>query len=252
MIRTIGLSAAMAGAALLTGCAPFLGGGDRSRGPYDYPYENRTADVRGTVERVNTLDRVIVVDRDDNSQGLRNEGDRGDRVSISYDDRTTVEYQGQTFRPQDLEAGDRIEANLASSDDRRLADRIQVLYDVSRGGTGSYPGDSRYPDGRTYPDDRGDQRSTLVRGTVRYLDTRAHTVEVERSAYSSGFAAGGSNGDVVVVHYDADTVIEYQGRRYSPENLERGDQVEIRLRDLGGQLFADRIDVVGEGRTSRY
>jgi len=54
---------------------------------------------------------------------------------------------------------------------------------------------------------------------------------------------------VVVVHYDSETVVEFEGRRYQPENLERGDEVQIDLRDVGGQLLAEEIQVVSDARS---
>jgi hypothetical protein len=53
---------------------------------------------------------------------------------------------------------------------------------------------------------------------------------------------------VVVVHYDSSTIVEFEGRRYQPENLERGDEVEVELRDSGGRLLAEEILVVAENQ----
>ncbi len=96
-----------------------------------------------------------------------------------------VRYQGQTFRPQDLERGDRIQASV----------------------------------------DRNGNRS---RG------------------FSSG-ARPGPFGDLIVVRYDAGTTVRFQGRAYSPENIERGDEVRIQAaRGRDGRLLAQEIVVVGE------
>jgi hypothetical protein len=54
-----------------------------------------------------------------------------------------------------------------------------------------------------------------------------------------------------MVHYDAQTVVEFQGRRYQPENLEQGDVVEVSVRDSGGQLMAEQITVVRESQSGR-
>jgi len=256
--RSTSLLASLVAVTLLTGCGStgILGGGGSSddrndrNSTYD-PYEQRVDNVRGTIERVDTRERIIVVDREDGyNNNLRNGNGNGE-VVLSYDDRTTVEFQGKTFRPEDLERGDRILAEIASgsrlSNDRLLANEIQVLYDVT-GGVGDTGG---------YNTNGGTNDSTRnLRGTVRYLDTRNRTVEVDTYAQSQGFSAGstGSSGSttrsgVVLVHYDAQTVVEFQGRRYQPENLERGDEVEIDARNISGQLVAEEILVVRDAQS---
>jgi hypothetical protein len=217
-------------AAVLAGCGS-SGIGDVLGGPRGNDQYGQTGDVRGTVESVNTADRSIVV----NSEGggaynLRNDGD-GD-VVLYYDNNTTVEYQGQTYRPEDLERGDRIAAEVNESGSRLYAQDIRVLHDVTSGGG---IGD--------------DPRTDDLRGVVRYVDTRNRTLEIEPSRYDSRFSTGSSG--VVIVRYDSQTVVEYQGRRYAPENLERGDEVEVDVRDSGGQLLAEQIVVVGENRATR-
>lgn len=237
--RSTSLLAALFAATLLAGCGSsgigdILGGDDRND-----PYEQSIDNVRGTVESVNTRDRTIVVDAESTSyrSNLRN-GD--DEIVLAYDDRTTVEFQGRTFRPEDLEPGDRILAEVSPSyrsSSTPLVEEIQVLHDVS-GGIGD--------------NDDYDSNDSIVdrelRGTVRYIDTRDRTVEIATS--SRGFTTGttGQSG-VVVVHYDSQTVVEFEGRRYQPENLERGDEVEIEIRDVGGRLLAEEILVVADARS---
>jgi hypothetical protein len=245
-LSTSTFAAALAAAALLTGCgsAGYYPGPVGGRGPdgtYDPTHDQRFSDLRGTVSRVDTRNRIIVVDREDTGDryDLRNGGDRRQSY-LSYDDSTTVSFQGRTFAPEDLEAGDRIAASLDQNDrndrydlrgpygqngDRLFARDIQVLYDVSSG------------NGTT----RDDRDATNLRGTVRSLDTRNRTLEIDRSGYDL------SNGPVLV-RYDSATEVQYQGRRYSPENLERGDVVEIDVhRDGGGDLLAQQIVVVSNG-----
>ncbi len=240
-IRSSSLLALLVAATLLAGCGSsgvgdIFGGGDTNRND---PYEQRIDNVRGTIERVNTRERTIVVDAESTSysRNLRN-GD--DEVVLSYDDSTTVEFQGRTFRPDDLEPGDRILAEISPtyrSSTTPLVEEIQVLHDVS-GGVGDNDG---YNDNDSLVD-------RDLRGTVRYVDTRDRTVEVETS--SRGFTTGttGQSG-VVVVHYDSETVVEFEGRRYQPENLERGDEVQIDIRDVGGRLLAEEILVVDDARS---
>ena len=236
IIRSSSLLASLVAAALLAGCGSsgvgdILGGGSTSN-----PNEQRIDNVRGTVESVNTRDRTIVVDAESTgySSNLRN---GNDRIVLSYDDRTTVAFQGRTFGPEDLEPGDRILAEVSPSyrsGSTPLVEEIQVLYDVS-GGVGDND------------DNNGSGVDRDLRGTVRSVDTRDRTVEVETS--SRAFTAGSAGSGVVVVHYDSQTIVEFEGRRYQPENLERGDEVEIDIRDVGGRLLAEEIQVVGDARS---
>ena len=253
--RLTGLTIALAmiaAMAVFTGCGStgvgdILGGGGSSggstsggstsggstSGTYDDRYDTAN-NVRGTVERVDTANRRIVVDRESssNSAYLRN-GNEDGTVSLYYDDRTTVEYQGKSYRPQDLESGDRILADVSESSGRLVAEEIQVLSDVSSG-TGSNSNN-------TYDDNRVSD----LRGTVSYIDTRNQTLEIDPSS-SSSFST--TRNGVVLVHYDARTTVEYQGRSFKPENLERGDEVELQIRDLGGRLPAEEILVVRDAQ----
>lgn len=232
--QRISFLAALVAVFLLTGCGSsgigdILGGGNT--GTTD-PYQS-TDNVRGTVERVNTDSRYIVVNREDYTNNLRNSGD--DVVTLYYDDRTTVEHQGKTYRPADLEVGDRILADVNDSGGRLMVEDIQVLYDATSGTS-----DDRYGSNDPYANDRYDTRTSEVRGTVRYVDTRDKTVEIEPSTGRTG---------LVVVHYDSGTIVEFEGRRYAPENLERGDQVEVEVRDSNGRLMAQEILVVADAQS---
>ncbi len=249
IIRLTSLSTVLIAAALLTGCGSMgvgdiLGGGSDT-GTYD-PY-NSASDVQGTVERVDTRNRLIVVDSDtEYRSNLRNGDNRyGNEVVLYYDERTSVAYGGQTYNPADLEVGDRIRADVEQTGDRLMAEQIEVLRDASTGSSSA---------GTNTGGIGGDLRSDELRGTVRYLDTRNRTLEVEPSRYSSNFSTGRSTGQSnnnVLVYYDAETIVEFEGQRYSPENLERGDVVEVEVRELGGRLVAEEILVVGDGRTGR-
>ena len=231
----ISFLAALVGAILLTGCGSsgigdILGGGTSTNDPYNQNINN----VRGTVERVNTTERYIVVDSEATTSNLRN-GD--DEVVLYYDDRTRVEFQDRTFTPADLEAGDRILADVESSGSRLMVEEIQVLYDVTSNTTDDYDDDRYDNDNDNAP---YGTRTTEVRGTVRYVDTRDQTLELEPTTGRTG---------LVVVHYDSSTIVEFEGQRYKPENLERGDRVEVEVRELNGRMVAEEILVVGEAAT---
>lgn len=242
-IRTASLGLGLLVATLLAGCGSSILGGPH--GPYDSTY-NRDV-LRGTVERVDTRDRFLVLNREGyGNDNLRNGDDSryggyGDQVTVYYDDRTAVEHDGRSYRPEDLERGDRVEVRFGSygapSTGRLIAQQIQVIYDATAdngyGGYGQSPG----------------YDSSDLRGTVRYVDTREHSLEIEPSRYDNRFSTGsGARTDVVRVYYDSQTDVQFQGRSYQPENLERGDEVQVAMRDTGGRLIAQRIMVVGENR----
>lgn len=258
------VSAVLVATALLTGCGSsgigdILGGGrttptDRSNDGYNQGSE----DVRGTVERVDTLDRRIYVNAENrDSSYLRNGNGNGREVVLYYDDNTVVEFDGQTYRPDDLERGDRIAANVEQTGGRLVVQNIDVLEDATNGTTDRYgdrTDDYRNDDSRndTYRDDY--RNADSLRGTVRYVDTRARTLEVEPSRSTSGSSTG-SRSNLVIVYYDAQTTVDYQGRRYEPENLEQGDVVEIDLSRTGtsssSRLMAEQIEVISSSRSGR-
>ena len=231
-IPNTGFFAALAAAVLLTLTACGSSGvGDVLGYPRDSSNPSTIGGVRGTVERVDTGDRFIVVNGEESYRSNLRNGNG--EIIVYYDNNTTVQHEGRTYRPEDLERGDRVEINVDQSGSRLIAQDIQVLYDATAGtSTGTYDDDYR--------------TTREVRGVVRYIDTRAHTLEIEPR--SSSFSTGRS--DVVTVRYDTSTTVEFEGRSYKPENLERGDEVEIEVRDLNGQLLAEQILVVGEGRST--
>ncbi|MCI0634321.1 MAG: hypothetical protein L0206_10465, partial [Actinobacteria bacterium] len=224
---------ALAGALLIAGCSSTLGdilGGGRSD---PYP-QGDIGEVRATVDQVDTRNRIIYVeDAQAYRRDLRNSSGRED-LAIYYDERTVVEYDGRSYRPQDLEPGDQIVAQVDETGGNRLfAERIEVVYDVSSSG-GSQSD--------VYAD---------LRGFVRFVDTQDRELELERVTWNRRFDPGSGSGDVrgiVVLEYDANTEVEFQGRRYRPENLERGDEVEVQVRDLGQRLIADDIVVIRDAR----
>ncbi|MGH9457424.1 MAG: hypothetical protein ACRD2J_07255 [Thermoanaerobaculia bacterium] len=85
------------------------------------------SDVRGTVTNIDESDRRIDLDVS-YINNLRDE----QRGSIYWDGDTVVEFEGQTYRPEDLERGDEISAVGSNRNGRWVADRITVLRDVSR------------------------------------------------------------------------------------------------------------------------
>jgi hypothetical protein len=140
-----------------------------------------------------------------------------DRIVLTYDSSTVVEYQGQkSYNPEDLEVGDQIEAQVERSGDRLLARNIKVVYSVSgNSGTNS-------------------AAVTSWDATVRSVNPGNRTIELVQS---------GREQYPVTVHYDTNTRVEFQGRSYRPEDLERDDGVQVRTHSFGSQVIVDQIIV---------
>ena len=181
------------------GIGDILGGGQASN------YE-----IRGTVDRVDTGSRSIwLTNVSGYNSSMLSSGGSGNTVRVYYDEQTQVRYAGQTYRPEDLERGDEVSANVAESGNNLVADVVTVTRDVS-GGTTS-----------------GSVYGSMLRGTVRYVDTSRRTIELDRGA--------GSN---VIVEYASNTPVYFNGRTYQVADLERGDEIEINVRDLGSNRFS--------------
>jgi len=240
---------------LFGGCASggiFGGDDDNNNGTYDegdydrdgdvdrnddYSRNNdRVSEVRGRVERVDTNDEIIWVEASDVYRSdLRN---GNGEIAIHYDDQTRVEYDGKTYEPRALEEGDRIVVDVDDTGSRLYARDIEVTYDV----TASDRTTDRNDD---YDDDDDDDLSEL-RGTVVWVDEDRRLMELEDTSW--GFGSNRDNDrdrdDVVQVYYDSGTVVQYDGKQYKPESLERGDEVEIEVRSSGSRYEADEIQVV--------
>jgi hypothetical protein len=318
------VAAAVVALAALSGCTSgdVLGGGSRTAG---------IQEVRGSVDHVDSRNRVIVLRNAEVwRSGIVGTGGGGTTVSVHYDDRTPVKWEGRTYRPEDLERGDQLMIRAEERSGRLQAIDMTVTYNVSApgtaspGGTGSFGntvrGNVRNVDvgrrtididrgsfggsviveydnssfvehsGRRYNPDqlqRGDEievtvrdlgRNRLmaerivvvrdigigqgggtmapmgsdVRGTVRTVDTGRRTIELEQASWSSRFAAGSGTSSVVLLQFENSTRVEYQGQQYAPSNLERGDVIDVQVRDLGrGSLLAERIWVVRNVRDFR-
>lgn len=194
------------------GIGDILGGGSQASN-----YE-----IRGTVDRVDPNSRsVYLTNVSGMTSMLSNSGSgSGSAVRVYYDNQTTVSHQGESHRPEDLERGDEVTVRVSESTNNTLiADRVVVTHDAS-GGTGT-----------SYP---GSVSGSMLRGTVAYVDTSRRTIEVNR-----GFGAN------VIVEYGTNTPVYFNGQTYRPADLERGDEIDISVRDLGSNRFsANDITVV--------
>jgi hypothetical protein len=81
--------------------------------------------------------------------------------------------------------------------------------------------------------------SSDVRGTVNSIDTSARRIDLD-TTYVNNLRDTRSNQSV---YYDANTTVEYNGKTYRPEDLERGDQVSIQGSNQSGRFVATRITV---------
>lgn len=153
-------------------------------------------------------------------------GSTGSRVEVYYDRNTRLMYQGRAVAVEGLERGDVIRVQTAQSGGRLWARNIEVVHNVRDGAGGSQYGNE-------------------LRGTVGYIDPRARTIELDSGGY-----AGSYGGNRTRLRYDERTLVEYQGRRYRPEDLDRGDLVRVQARQIGGnEWLAERILVERSVRT---
>ena len=193
------------------GLGDILGGGSGS---------SATNELRGRVDFVDTNNRYVVLTNVSGYGNMLSNTGGGDTVRVYYDNQTSVEYQGQTYQVADLERGDEVAVRVDQSGNQLHARSMSVLYDSSSGsGTSTYPGNTT---------------ASSVRGTVRYVDASRRTIEIDRSGYGTQ-----------TFEYDTNTYVTFSGRNYYPQDLERGDEVEIFLRDIGGGRFlANNITVL--------
>jgi hypothetical protein len=218
MKTTKSLAAASLALVLLAACGSsgmgdILGGGGSGSNQQNY-------EIRGTVESVDMNSRSIYLSNVTgyNSSMLSN-GGSGNTVRVYYDDRTPVEFNGQSYRPADLERGDQVAVRVDESGNSLLAESMTVIRDVSSGSSNSYPSGSY---------------ESNIRGTVRYVDASRRTIEVDRGSGSTTF-----------VEFDTNTPVRFNNQTYNPVDLERGDEIDIRVRDLGnGRFVASDISVI--------
>jgi hypothetical protein len=156
-------------------------------------------DFDATVRSVNTANRTIEL--------APARGD-GRPVTVAYDSATRVDYQGRSFKAEDLENGDQVRVTTRGSGDRIVADRLTVTRNVSETTGATAPGQ--------------------LHGTVRQIDTSARTIALDGISWAQGFNPN-VNANAATIVYDAGTVVEYRGRRYGIANLEPGDVVDIEL-----------------------
>ncbi len=222
------MAALLAGATLLlAGCVtpggfggyPAPGGGYGQPAP-GYPAQAGNQ-LLGTVEGLDPRSSRIVLIADDPRTG------RGQRLDVRYDQRTRLIYQGREQAVEGLERGDVIRVDAVQSGREWWARSIEVVRNVRE--SGGYGGNY----GGNYGND--------LRGSIAFVDTRTRMIRLDGAGFGSNAQVG----------YDGRTTVEYQGRQYRPENLQRGDLVRIQARPFGNnQWMAERIIV--ERSVGRY
>jgi hypothetical protein len=232
------LAAATVALLLLAACGTsgnsigdIFGGGNPSTNAYQ---------IRGTVDSVDTRSQSILLTNVTGYNTGLNTGNSSS-VRVYYDNRTTLNYQGQSYRPDQLERGDEVTVNVDQSGNQLIAQSMDVTYNT-RGGMASgsnYPS-SQYPSS-SYPS--SSQYST-IRGTVVNVDTVNRTIELENTNWVSGFRTNNTS-KRFVVRYDPNASVDYNGQMYPLTNLERGDVVDVQLQDLGSSNYiAQRLVLV--------
>jgi hypothetical protein len=188
-----------------------------------YPNGSYGTTIRGTVNSVDTSRRTITVDRG-----------YGSYLTVEYDTSTPVYYNNSTYRVADLDRGDEIEIRGTDLGSNRLrASDITVTRNVGSNGNGTYNSTS----------------TSTLRGTVRYVDTSRHTIELGSTSWMSGFTTGSGSGGTITIQYDPNASIDVSGRLYPVNGLEAGDIIEVQVTNPNSSLpFANRITLIRNAR----
>jgi hypothetical protein len=175
--------------------------------------------LHGTVRAVDTHNRTVTIDRG-----------YGSNVIVSYNTSTPVYWNGQTYAPGALEVGDEIDIRTTDLGGGRLgASDITVTRNVSNSSSsGTYGNSSNYA---TY------------RGTIRSVDTYNRTITLDSASWMSGFRTT-TSGNTMVISYDTNARVSYNGQLYPLTNLERGDVVDVQVSGTSGNWLAQNITLV--------
>jgi len=190
--------------------------------------------VRGTVDSVDLNNHSIVLTNVSGMESmLSSSGSNGNSVRIYYDNNTNVQWNGRSYRPEDLDRGDQVDVRVTQSGNRLMADAMTVTYNSSTAST-------------SHPSNNNDY--STIRGTVRYVDTASRTIQLEQTNWISGFNTN-TNYSTLTVQYDPNTSVSVNGQSYPVTNLERGDMVEVQVQNLGtSNPFARSITLVRDVR----
>ena len=78
-----------------------------------------------------------------------------------------------------------------------------------------------------------------VSGTVNFVDTSAQRIDLNVNYVNNLRSSQGNSS----IYYDNRTQVQWQGRTYSPADLERGDEVSVHGYNDNGRYVADQITV---------
>lgn len=178
---------------------------------------------RGTIRRIDHGTKQLEVDLGGLTAHI---------MTVTYDSATSVEQNGQQRSINDLKAGETIDINTRRSGERLFAESINLLRGAKETAV-----TTRRP-GVTISD---------VSGTVRTLDRRGF-IELEGVTWGRTFSST-ENRPMATIGFDERTQLEFRGRRGSPRSLERGDIIDIQLRNNVEPYIAEKIWVVSDVRT---
>ncbi|HET7705852.1 MAG TPA: hypothetical protein VFM36_07190 [Thermoanaerobaculia bacterium] len=116
----------LAAVVLFTAACGSIGGLGDLGGILGSPSSTQASDVRGTVSSIDTAGRRIIMD----VAYVNNLRNTQNAQSIYYDNNTRVEYQGQTYRVEDLERGDEISVRGHNDNGRYVAEVVTVTRNV--------------------------------------------------------------------------------------------------------------------------
>jgi hypothetical protein len=90
-------------------------------------------------------------------------------------------------------------------------------------------------------------QSYSIQGTVDSIDTANRSIWLTNvTGYNGSMlssSGSGSGGNSMRVYYDDDTTVDWNGRAYRPQDLERGDQVNVRVDQSGNTMVAQQMSV---------
>jgi len=94
-----------------------------------------------------------------------------------------------------------------------------------------------------------------IRGVVDSVDPGSRSVYLTNVSGYTSMLSNGGNGSTARVYFSDQTQVAYQGKTYRPEDLERGDEVTIRVDESGNRLNAESVNVTYDatnGTSSNY
>ena len=166
--------------------------------------------ITGTVRSIDTYRHTMSVD-----PGY------GSYVTVDWSTSTPVYYNGRTYAAADVEVGDQVNVRVGSGNGSRVsAQDITVTRSISGNNNGTY-------------NSTGMQ---TVRGTVRYVDTNARTIQLDSTSWMNGYQTS-PGGNTLLIHYDPTSRVNVSGQLYPLSNLERGDVIDVQLEPNGSTNY---------------